>query len=65
MLATEPLRIVQVDRLGSGHLAVSYSDESTAVYSVEQLTILTPWMIVTSEVDQSEPNAAWDMSYPS
>ncbi len=45
---SEPLRIVQTDRL-DGKLVISYSDKSTAVYGVEQLAGLIPKQLVTDE----------------
>jgi hypothetical protein len=33
----QPLRIVGIDRLDGDEVVVGYSDESTAVYGIEQL----------------------------
>lgn len=53
---SEPLQIVQTDRL-DGKLIIGYSDESTAVYSVEQLASLIPKQLVTAvSSDGHEPS---------
>jgi hypothetical protein len=43
-----PLQIVNIDRMGD-QLLVGYSDATTAVYGVEQLTTLKPKKILLAE----------------
>jgi hypothetical protein len=42
MLADKPLKIINTDRLDGDKLIVSYSDDTTAVYGIDQLSDLKP-----------------------
>jgi hypothetical protein len=45
----EPLTIVNTDRIDGDQLVVTYSDNTTAVYSTEQIAELTPTALVHEE----------------
>jgi hypothetical protein len=47
MSTGRPLKIVNADRLDGDKLIVSYSDDTTAIYSVEQLAQLSPQKTLT------------------
>jgi hypothetical protein len=42
MSVAEPLRIIQADRIDGDELVVGYSDGTAGVYSVSQISALTP-----------------------
>ena len=46
-----PLKILHVDHISADLLLVSYSDETTAVYTIKQLLALTPVQITLREDD--------------
>ncbi len=40
----KPLKIIGIDRLDNREVVVGYSDDTTAIYGIEQLVELTPRM---------------------
>jgi hypothetical protein len=50
----QPLKITGTDRLDGDRVVVEYSDNSTAAYSVEQLSTLTPAEFTDVEVENPE-----------
>jgi hypothetical protein len=52
-MSGKTLKIKHVDRR-NGELVVGYSDKTTAVYSVDQITRLTPKETASAESDMNE-----------
>jgi hypothetical protein len=53
-MSAKPLKINSVDRKSEDELIVGYSNESTAVYGVDQLTGLTPKQTVAADSNMDE-----------
>jgi hypothetical protein len=53
MRPQEPLKIVNTDRHNGDALYVGFSDGTTAVYSIEQITALKPKFISSPEDAQT------------
>jgi len=54
IMPEQPLKITGTDRLGEYMVVVEYSDNSIAVYSVEQLSTLTPTKFSNVDLDKPE-----------
>ena len=54
MSANEPLKIVNTDRLGGDQLIVTFSDKRTMLYTVDQLTNITPKQIESDRANSEE-----------
>ena len=55
-MSERELKIVGVGRMNEHAVMVEYSDNTTAIYSVEQLASLVPIEIVTGEKVEEDPN---------
>jgi hypothetical protein len=53
-MSGKTLKIEHVDRRNGDELVVSYSDKTTAVYSVDQITRLTPKDTASAKSDMTE-----------
>jgi hypothetical protein len=53
-MSAKPLKINRVDRKSEDELIVGYSNETTAVYGVDQLTSLTPKQTVAADSNMNE-----------
>ena len=50
----KPVKITGTDRLDEDTVFVEYSDDSTAAYSIEQLSTLTPAKFTDVDLDKPE-----------
>jgi hypothetical protein len=53
-MSAKPLKINRVDRKSEDELIVGYSNETTAVYGVDQLNSLTPKQTVAADSKMNE-----------
>jgi hypothetical protein len=52
MSGKEPLKIVNIDRMDGYALIVTYSNDTTAIYTTEQIVALTPQDLRSEEDDK-------------
>jgi hypothetical protein len=55
MSANQPLKIVNTDRLSGNRLLVSYSDDTTSIYTAEQLVNLASQTTSNQYIDHELP----------
>jgi hypothetical protein len=53
-MSAKTLKIEHVDRRNGDELVVGYSDKTTAVYGVDQITRLTPKQTAAAKSDMNE-----------